>query len=398
MRILLIHQYDPTIHNVGGIGTFIKTFIKYAPSDLEVDLLGVTAEPERYPVGRWHRLKAGQKDFNFFPLVAAHPIHRGRIPLNIRLTLALRKYRPLIDFRNAIIELHRIEPASVLRDLKNPKVLFLHAHSMDLYNPHTEVVWKKCPWLYFWLERQLIQAMNQVFIVREDAVDFYRKKYPRLAERVSFLPTWSDDDIFVSLPEEERIQEKKRLAQLHGFNPAARLLLFVGRFEGQKDPLLLLESFRRLNGSLAGSELVMIGEGTLETKIRNFISQKGLGSRIRLVGPQPQSEIARWMNAADAFVLSSAFEGMPRVVVEALQCGLPVVATDAGEAKRLVAHPSAGRIVTQRTPSAFNQALQELLNQKPDRRACQSQAAPFTAGKILQKVYSAYRQLGKEKK
>ncbi len=398
MRVILIHQYDPTIHNVGGIGTFINTFIKYAPMDLEVDLLGVTAEPQRYPVGRWHRLKAGQKDFNFFPLVAAHPIHRGRIPLNIRLTWALRQYRPVIDFKDAIIEIHRIEPAAVLRDLKNPKVLFLHAHSMDLYNPHTEVVWKKCPWLYFWLEARLIHAMDQVFIVREDAVDFYRKKYPKLADQIFFLPTWSDEEVFHSLPEEVRLQEKEKLAQIHKFNPAKHLLLFVGRFEGQKDPLLLLESFSQLNGALAGAQLVMIGEGSLESEIRNFISCKGLEARVHLVGPQSQSEIARWMNAADAFVLSSAFEGMPRVVVEALQCGLPVVSTDAGEAKRLVAHFSAGRIVTERTPRAFNQALQEVLGQKPDRQACQSQAAPFTAGKILQKVYSAYQRLERDKK
>lgn len=393
MRVVLIHQYDPLIANVGGIGTFIHTFIKYAPPDMEVDLVGVCSDPDQAPVGRWQALKAGEKNYRFLPIVTAHPIHRGKIPLNIRLTGALARYRSLIDFREAIVEFHRIEPALALGGLKNPKVLFLHAHSLDLYNPKTEVVWGKFPWLYFWLEKKLIHQMERIFIVREDAVAYYQKQYPKLAPRISFLPTWSDEDVFVSLPEEERKRQKEALARAHGLDPNSRILLFVGRFEGQKDPRLLLESFRQLNGLMAETELVMIGEGSLEGEIRSFISGHGLERKIHLIKPCPQSEIANWMSASDCLVLSSAFEGMPRVAVESLQCGLPVVSTDAGEAKRLLGHPSAGRLVHERTAQAFSRAVKDLLNQKPDRRACQEQVAPYTASKLLQRVYSVYREL-----
>ncbi len=391
MRVVMIHQYDPLIPNVGGIGTFIHTFIKYAPSDIEIDLVGVS-DSDNVPLGKWQTLKAGDKSYRFLPLVDAHPIHRGRIPLNLRLTWALGRSKA-IDFRDALIEIHRIEPAMVLGNRKNPKVLFMHAHSMDLYNPKTEVVWKHCPRLYFWIEDRFIGKMDRVFIVREDAVAFYRERHPGKASQISFLPTWSDEDVFVSLPEIDRRREKEDLARIHGLNPAHRWLLFVGRFEGQKDPKLLLESFRCLNGQAADSDLIMIGEGSLEPEIRSFISENNMTKRVHLVGPQSQKGIAQWMNASDLFVLSSAFEGMPRVVVESLQCGLPVVSTDSGEAKRLVSHPAVGQIVQERNPEIFSRAVVRVLNQEPDRRACQEQAAPFTARKILEQVYSVYREL-----
>ena len=135
MKLIMIHQHDPTVHHVGGIGTFIDTFIRNAPDDLEIQLLGVTAQPERFPVGQWHSLSMGQKSFQFFPLVVSNPIKVTFIPLSLKITYALNRYRKKISTQNAILEFHRIEPMlAFLRD-SNPKALFLHGHNMkDFYN------------------------------------------------------------------------------------------------------------------------------------------------------------------------------------------------------------------------------------------------------------------------
>jgi len=393
-RVILFHQHDPGMVHVGGIGTFLNTFIKHAPQDFEVRMVGVSSDPDARPIGRWHELEVGGRACRFFPVVSAHPNYRGKVPISVLFSWAIRQHLPQLDVVGAVLDVHRIEPLVPLRRLPNPKVLVLHAHSMDLYNPHTEVIWKKAPWLYFWMERRLIHDMAQVFIVREDAVAWYRKTYPSIAERVAFLPTWVDEDVFISLPEAQRAEQRRQLAAQHGFDPASRLLLFVGRFEGQKDPLLLLESFRRLNGLRSRSRLVMIGQGSMEASIRAFIAEHGLEDQVRVLGPQPQTDIARWMNAADCLCLSSAFEGMPRVVVESLGCGLPVVTTAVGEAPRLLQSERAGRLVHERTPEALSAAIASLVGQPPDRQACQQQIAPFTAKKILEQVYAAYRRLG----
>ncbi|MBI4004248.1 MAG: glycosyltransferase family 4 protein [Candidatus Omnitrophica bacterium] len=397
MRVCILYQHDPTAHYSGGIGTFINTFIKYAPADFDISLVGVAVDPRAHPVGAWHRVRVAGRPVEFLPIVAAHPALRDRVPLSLRYTWALKRYWKTINVRDAVIELHRIEPGLALKGLTNPKILFLHVHPEDLCNPMTEVAWGRWfPWLYFWLERQLIKDMARVFLVRQDAVGWYRNRYPNLAERFSFLPTWMDEEVFVSLPEGERRWQKQELARAHGLDPNDRLLLFVGRFEGQKDPLRLLQAFRQVNGRENHTRLVMIGEGALEGEIRGYLAAHRLTGRVSIVRPQPQSEIAKWMNAADCLCLSSAFEGMPRVVIEALRCGLPVVSTAVGEVPRVLTTDQAGRLVRERTPEALGAAIGEVLRQPPDREACQEQGAPFTAKKILGQVYASYRTLGQQ--
>ncbi len=396
MKVVIIHQHDPGAAHVGGIQTFLNTFIKYAPADFSIDLVGVTTDPARRPVGRWQEIQAGGKGYRFLPVIAAQPNLRGFLPVTLRLASGVRRHWNQIDFRNAVLELHRVEPALALGGLKNPKVLFLHAHSKDLYNPKTEALWRKAPAAYGWLESRLIRGMSHIYIVRQDAVEFYRKRYPLLAGRISFLPTWVDEEVFVSLPEAERGRIRAELARAHGFPAADRLLLFVGRFDGQKDPLRLMESFRWLRCSLPSIRLVMIGEGKMEGQIRQFIREHRLEDGVRILGPQPQQELARWMNAADCLVLSSAYEGMPRVVVESLHAGLPVCSTDAGEARRLIGDSAGGRIVTEPSAEAFGKAVLDLLGDLPSREACREQAAPFTARRILRQVYALYQGLSGE--
>src|SRR3989338_4161542 len=110
MKLVLVHQHDPTVPHIGGIQTFIDTFIRNAPEELAIDLLGVTAQPKRYPVGKWHVLSIGEKTFRFFPLVAAHPVNITRVPLSIKILWSLYRYRRRIAFQGAILEFHRIQP------------------------------------------------------------------------------------------------------------------------------------------------------------------------------------------------------------------------------------------------------------------------------------------------
>src|SRR5438105_2338513 len=81
----------------------------------------------------------------------------------------------------------------------------------------------------------------RIFVVREDAAADYRSRFPAVASRIQFLPTWVDEDLFVSWPEAKRQSERRALAQQHGLDPERRWVLFIGRFEGAKDPLLLLD-------------------------------------------------------------------------------------------------------------------------------------------------------------
>ena len=386
-RIFIIHQHDPTITYLGGIGTFIRNFIKFSPRDFEIHLVGICANPEKNPVGQWQQLKMGEKSFHFLPILARDPTRRGGPPLSFQFTWALRRFRDRINFKDSLIHFHRIEPTFALKDLDHPKILFLHYHPQDLYGNKVEVTWRRFPWLYFWLERRLIHRMTHVFIVREAAVSFYQKRYPQLANRFEFLTTWVDDSIFFPLPDEERFRFRQEALQKLGLESVEKLLLFAGRFENPKNPFLLLEAFESVQRQIKNTALLLIGTGTLEDSMRRFIQTKGLEKNVRILGPFSQPQIACWMNAADLFCLSSKAEGMPFVITESLQCGLPVVCMAVGESSRLIQDSRVGRLVKEQKAEAFAGAIIDLLNHPVSRSECQKSAEPYLAHKVLRRVY-----------
>lgn len=391
MRLALIHQHDPTVPHVGGIQTFINTLIRNAPDDLDVDLLGVSSRPEAYPVGQWHALTMGAKAFRFFPLVAAHPVEISRIPLSFKMLLALYRYRRRLALNGAILEFHRIEPMLGFLFAANEKVLFLHGNNRkDFYNRKTEVRWGRCPALYFFLEAWLLRRARHVYTVREDAVHDYRLAFPDMDNAISFLPTWVDEMVFSALSPVDRENLRMRLLREQNLPLESKVLLFVGRYEGQKDPFRLLEAFR-LVAERRRVCLILIGEGTLKEPMRRFVVDNGLSDVVRFMPPMDQSGVSEWMNAADGLCLSSAFEGMPRVVVEALHCGLPVVGTAVGETVRLIGGTRGGRLVAEAGASAFAAAVLDLLADPPSADCCRRQVHDFTARKILEPVYHHYR-------
>lgn len=392
MRVVTVHQYDPTqTTQVGGVEVFINTFAKYAPVDMELAIVGITSDERAHPVGRWHSISVGGRRVEFLPVLAANPGRSPGLPLSAKLTWALMKSRRLLQFDNAVLTFHRIEPTLPARTLGVPSVLILHSHSSDLYNPHTEVSWRKVPRLYEWLEARLIGGVQRVFMVRQDALAEYRRRYPQLAARIQFLPTSVDDELFASWDEARRRQERQLLAREQGLDPHGRWLLFVGRLEAAKDPMLMLEAMRLFPE--ASIQLVMLGRGTLEGQVRHYIAQHRLESRVRLIGPQPQGQLVRWLNAADCLCMSSAFEGMPLAMLEALQCGLPVLSTAAsGETPRIL-HRPAGLVVAERTAAALARGIRELLAREPDRAACRAAAAPYAARAALAALYQKYREV-----
>ena len=104
-------------------------------------------------------------------------------------------------------------------------------------------------------------------------------------------------------------------------------------------------------------------------------------------------ELSQFLNAGDCLCQSSAFEGMPLAMLEALQCGVPVVSTATGGQTPHILRGRAGLVVEQRSPQALARGLADVLSREPDREACQKAAAPFGARKSLDRVYAAYREV-----
>ena len=114
-------------------------------------------------------------------------------------------------------------------------------------------------------------------------------------------------------------------------------------------------------------------------------------------GVLPPAAVAEHLNAADLFVLSSAYEGMPISVLEALGCGLPVCATDVGEVRRVVASGINGEIVAERTPQALARSIQQCLANLDRYRGPPAidAARPFVPSNVLRPIYENYLRLAR---
>jgi glycosyltransferase involved in cell wall biosynthesis len=155
-------------------------------------------------------------------------------------------------------------------------------------------------------------------------------------------------------------QARHRLRAALGIAPGTRVVLNVGRLAAEKAQHRLIDAFAQARTGFA-SHLLIAGEGSLRASLAAQIRTLGLGDNVALLGAR--DDVPALMNAADLFVLSSEFEGLPLVVGEALACGLPVIATDVAGVRALLGDD--GRIVPIGDTAALANALRAALETPP---------------------------------
>lgn len=141
-----------------------------------------------------------------------------------------------------------------------------------------------------------------------------------------------------------------------GLLEADKLLLWVGRFAPEKRP----EAFVHLVAALGDKtdyRAIMVGEGPLEPAVDAAIARAGLGARVSRLGHRDASELGLLLAAADMLVLTSAIEGLPLVVLEALAVGCPVAATNVGDISRVLQQSADGVLVDTGQPLALSEAI-----------------------------------------
>ena len=158
--------------------------------------------------------------------------------------------------------------------------------------------------------------------------------------------------------------EGSRIRRELGITPTEFVWLAVGRLLPQKDYATLLEAFQPL--APAPARLLIAGRGPLLDELQERAQRLGIASQVSFLGVR--EDIAALLAAADGFVLSSAWEGMPNVVMEALAAARPVVATRVGGVPELVETGKSGVLVQPRDPTALSQAMGQLMTLPVEQR------------------------------
>jgi glycosyltransferase involved in cell wall biosynthesis len=161
--------------------------------------------------------------------------------------------------------------------------------------------------------------------------------------------------------------------------------VFVGRLAPAKDLPLALSALR----DVPDARLVIVGDGPERHRLDETIVRTGLDGRVTLKGALPRSEAIEWLRAADAAVLSSAWENLPHAAVEAIAVGTPVVATAVGGVPEVVEAGVNGLLVAPGDRRALAAAMRSVTTQ-PELSARLRQGAQAAAGRYgAERLYAA---------
>lgn len=245
----------------------------------------------------------------------------------------LRRYRP--DIVHAHM-LHANLLASVSSLLLPGTPLVCTSHNIDEFKGSRTRLWFA----------RLLRGLPDFFSsISRRAHARYLELGAMRRDRSAYVPNGIDTGVF-------RHSEAQR-AELRSGLAAGQdefVWLAVGRFDPQKDYSNLLqaaESLRHLTRS--PFRILIAGSGVLAAAIESEVQARGLDPIVTLLGVR--NDVPALMSAADGFVMSSAWEGMPLVLLEALACGCPVVATGVGGVPELLADRPLCEVVPPRQPA-----------------------------------------------
>jgi teichuronic acid biosynthesis glycosyltransferase TuaC len=210
------------------------------------------------------------------------------------------------------------------------------------------------------LTRQVIAAADRLLVVSADLGRLAASDYGADPARVRVIANGCDAATF-------HLRDRAEARQRNGVSPDAELIVYAGRLVPEKGLRELLDAMRALTSSHPRSELVLIGDGPQRGELEASIA-RDLAGRVRLVGAQPPENVAAWMAAADVVTLPSYSEGHPNVLVEALACGRPVVATPVGGIPEVV-DESCSILVPPRDAAALALGLADALTRRWDENA-----------------------------
>jgi glycosyltransferase involved in cell wall biosynthesis len=135
--------------------------------------------------------------------------------------------------------------------------------------------------------------------------------------------------------------------------------LAVGRFEVAKDYPNMLRAFAAVRAREPRAVLVIVGQGSLQAEAEALTAELGLREAVRFLGAR--DDVPAVMSAADGYVMSSAWEGMPMVLLEAAAAGLPIVATAVGGNGEVVRDGESGFLVPARDSEGLRAGMLRLM-------------------------------------
>jgi glycosyltransferase involved in cell wall biosynthesis len=145
------------------------------------------------------------------------------------------------------------------------------------------------------------------------------------------------------------------------YSTRAPLIVYVGSLIPRKGVIYLIQAMARLMPTHPSLHLVIVGDGIEKTSLREAVCRLGIATQVSFVGEASREQVRSWMQQAKVFVLPSTEEGFGVVLLEALACATPIVASQVGGICDVVT-PEVGILVPPRDPDALAAAIAQLVD------------------------------------
>jgi glycosyltransferase involved in cell wall biosynthesis len=237
-----------------------------------------------------------------------------------------------------------------------------------------------------YLVRRTLRSADAVVVTSPSWVSMVREIAGREGG-VRAIPNGFDTATF-------RPGDKEAARRALSIDGRGRVLLTVGYLEKVKGHEHLIEAMSLLTPPFDDVRLFILGDGSLRKPLASKVREKGLLDRVLFhYAPLPSTQVARWMAAADLFVLPSLSEGSPTVMFEALGCGRPFVGTRVGGTPDVIVSPDLGRLCPPGDPRSLADAIMTSLAQDWDAQRIAAQAQQYAWTSITRQLTQLYDDL-----
>ncbi|MGR0185173.1 glycosyltransferase [Azospirillum aestuarii] len=179
-----------------------------------------------------------------------------------------------------------------------------------------------------WVRASVLQhdQLDRRFVITRELRDHATRTYALDEERFEVIHCGVDPAR--ALAPEDRVAHRRRIRETFSIPVEARTIGFIGRVTEQKDPLRWIETAAVLARAEPDLHFLVVGDGELMEEMKAAADRLGVAGRTRFAGYHPDAD--PFIAAMDLLLVSSAYEGLPLVIMEAMLQGVPVVSTDTG--------------------------------------------------------------------
>jgi glycosyltransferase involved in cell wall biosynthesis len=368
----IINPGDMSKRIQGGSTGFIKSIIPYLKAK-KVIIYGISktnATPWKSTII--------QKNVEFVPICKLK--HPSRIPMRLKVFLNYLRYRKKI-LNSGVDVLYIQTPECCLPFLKGNKGIPVIYHQHGSGNPVTLSRFSYARKFFF---QRLFEIILRAIYRRSDwiiAIDklCLKKAIKNGARRkTTLIMNAIDTQAF-------RPNKNYRIKTRHcfGIKPKQYAILFIGRIVKTKGPDRLLRCIPFLRKAGFPFHIFLVGEGNYLSSIKSYVNKGQYADCVTLLGQIAHEDLPYYYNMADVVVLPSDMEGVPMVILEALACGTPVVASSVGGIPDIITEGKNGILVGRLSTENLAISIIKALALKNDRKVISDTVFKLSATRFV---------------